>query len=126
MSNSSVYICNTSCPIGYFADTKLWSCVKCSVNCIDCDDSGICLNCAANYFLTNGKTCDPSCPSTGGYFVSDFPKICNSCYSFDNCLTCSDYAQPSSCLTCPPNFYLKLLSSNSNTGTCLATPDVIK
>ena len=88
------FTCSANCGSNEYKDTTNKKCVACTsiANCLTCDISGQCTNCADGFFEDSG-TCS-SCPSG-----------CATCTSLTSCQSCSDQSHflGTNQLTCSTN-----------------------
>ncbi|KAL4435263.1 hypothetical protein ABPG74_017355 [Tetrahymena malaccensis] len=89
-----------SCYNGYYLDTLLQVCVKCTSPCNLCSSASICLSCLPNYQLNSATNqclpiCDVSCAAN----------------------QCSVPQSQTSCTACNPNYFLQVTSNPSSPGS---------
>lgn len=68
--------CVSFCPSGYYADTTLSKCVKCSSKCLECNGpkEQNCTKCDhPNKLIPSMNTCVSQCPN--GFFTSNRPSF---------------------------------------------------
>lgn len=97
--------CVGQCPAGFYKQNNQ-ECIKCSTECLTCDNTNTCLTCANNSLSRDGK-CVASCGN--GFYV--FRGICVACdRSCKNCIQ-----NPLKCTECADGFVL------SGTGRCVSS-----
>ncbi|KAG5841338.1 hypothetical protein ANANG_G00198480 [Anguilla anguilla] len=104
--------CYPSCPDGYYADTRAWTCETCHPTCRTCTGDGP-LQCQTCYmgFTFLGGICESDC-MIGQYATAVSPSL--SCANCDgSCVDCKGPG-PNNCTVCPA---LDLLA---NDGRCLS------
>ena len=123
--------CLDSCPVGYWGDTTINTCIECDAACSDCTGAANtqCSACNTGYFLQLSSTIclsfclDGSWPNSTSNTCEKCDISCSICSSSDNtrCSSCKSgyFLQPSStiCLsTCPDHYY-----PNTSLNTCEST-----
>ncbi|KAL4476576.1 hypothetical protein ABPG74_010309 [Tetrahymena malaccensis] len=114
--------CVESCPKEYSLDKDLNQCMKCPINCLECNQKLECQKCKDNYLLQQNlcveqcsygyeenkqdKKCEQVIKCPQGSFLDQDSKQCKTCSL--NCLECLNGSQ---CVTCQDKFYL--VKSNS-------------
>ena len=108
--------CLDSCPVGYWGDITINTCIECDAACSDCTGAANtqCSACNTGYFLQpNSTTCLDSCPD--GYWQDSANHSCASC---DNSCTQCTGSLNSQCSACNSGYVLQPSST-----TCLKKED---
>ncbi|KAL4454178.1 hypothetical protein ABPG74_012135 [Tetrahymena malaccensis] len=95
--------CRSTCPDGYFGDTKTNLCQQCDFSCKQCNSSPSqsqslqknCTKCSLYKYLYQGNCLD-SCPA--GYYGDDLSQECKKCSQ--GCLSCENSEK---CIQCDSN-----------------------
>ena len=109
-------ICNSTCPIGQFANSSV--CLLCTINCVTCDTSaGKCDSCGPSVYGVNlylsSSSCITVCPVH--FFANTITYNCDPCDA--SCYTCSG-SSPNKCTSCNSG---SLENSNSSCiSSCLS------
>ena len=90
----------TACVDGYFTPAHEDGCFECDAKCSTCEGASNeeCDSCNEGYYLSNGMTCDDTCPDRmfGNGDTStcdDCSSSCSECDSLEVCNACDDYYQ---------------------------------
>lgn len=119
--NSSGNACLSSCPTGYFADSRSGWCSKCLSTCSACTATNNCTQCLSGFTLTN-NVCHNQTSCSAAY------PYCQYC-SGQNCLKCvqpyllyiNRASSASSCVTtCPIGYFASIFTCEACNSSCSA------